>query len=169
MISFLPIHLYVLFHLKKANVDYAKMIAKLTDLDLELVKTAIEDLMKAGLIERDQGSALKRSKAKFKKAFEVHKHHTYYKLSRKGELFVRKIDEDWLRKNFDKSIGNGAYKLFKALMNAKDFKSACRNVGLKESEFFDEFILHKLITPNGKKTKFFKMLTTMLNDKLIDN
>ena len=92
-----PIHLYILLHLKKANVDYAKMIAKMTELDLELVKTALEDLMKAGLIERDQGSALKRSKAKFKKAFEVHKHHTYYKLSKEGELLVRRIDERWLK------------------------------------------------------------------------
>jgi len=82
----LPIHIYILLHLKRANVDYAKMIAKVTDLDLDVVKSAIEDLVKLGLIERDHGSALKRSKARFKKAFEVHKHHTYYKLSREGEI-----------------------------------------------------------------------------------
>ena len=158
-----PIHLYILLHLKKANVDYAKMIAKMTELDLELVKTALEDLMKAGLIERDQGSALKRSKAKFKKAFEVHKHHTYYKLSREGELLVRRIDKRWLKENL-----TVPYKLFKALVKAEDFKSACKDAGFDESEFFDEFLLHRLITPNGKKTKFFKMLTAMLSDRLID-
>ncbi|WP_457548550.1 DUF2250 domain-containing protein [Archaeoglobus sp.] len=159
----LPIHLYILLHLKKANVDYAKMIAKMTELDLELVKTALEDLMKAGLIERDQGSALKRSKAKFKKAFEVHKHHTYYKLSRKGELLIRRIDERWLKENLIVP-----YKLFKALVRAEDFKSACKEVEFDESEFFEEFLLHRLITPTGKKTKFFKMLTAMLSDRLID-
>ncbi|WP_222829536.1 DUF2250 domain-containing protein [Archaeoglobus profundus] len=155
--------MYILLHLKRANVNYVKMIAKMIELSLELVKTALDDLMKAGLVERDQGSALKRSKAKFKKAFEVRKHHTYYKLSREGDLLVRRIDERWLRENL-----TVPYDLFKALMKTEDFKSACKEAGFNESEFFEEFLLHRLITPSGKKTKFFKMLTTMLSDRLID-
>ncbi|WP_457741302.1 DUF2250 domain-containing protein [Thermococcus sp.] len=93
----LPIHLYVLVHLKKASVDYAKMMAKMSSLPLELIEDSINDLLELGLIERDSGSAIKRSRARFKKAFEVHKHHTYYHLSREGELFVRSIDERWLK------------------------------------------------------------------------
>ena len=166
----LPIHIYILLHPKRANVDYAKMIAKVTDLDLDVVKSAIEDLVKLGLIERDHGSALKRSKARFKKAFEVHKHHTYYKLSREGELFVRGIDEKWLKEHFNMLMGEGSFKLFKSLIKAKDFYSACKEIGVNDSRFFDEFLLHKFITPNGKKTKFFKSLVMMLvNDRLIAN
>ena len=80
----LPVHLYVLAHLKRAGVDYAKMMAKVSGLSIELINDAIGDLLELGLVERDSGSAIKRSKARFKKAFEVHKHHTYYRLSRKG-------------------------------------------------------------------------------------
>jgi predicted transcriptional regulator len=149
-------------HLKRANVEYAKMMAKVTDLDVEVVKSAIDNLLKLKLIERDSGSALKRSKARFKKAFEVHKHHTYYRLSREGELFVRKIDERWLKSHFDDVIGRGSFKLFKALIKSKTFQSACKELGLKESDFFDDFLLHRFITPNGKKTKFFKAFVVML-------
>lgn len=83
-LELLPVHLYVLAHLKKAGVDYAKMMVKMSELPLSLIEDAIRDLMEAGLVERDSGSAIKRSKARFKKAFEVHKHHTYYRLSREG-------------------------------------------------------------------------------------
>ena len=97
----LPVHLYVLTHLKRAGVDYAKMMARMSGLPPELINDAVSDLIELGLVEKDPGSAIKRSKAKFKQVSEVHKHHTYYKLSRERELFIRSIDERWLRKYFN--------------------------------------------------------------------
>ena len=153
-----PIHLYILFHLKKAKVDYAKMIAKMSCVDLDLINSCIEDLIKAGLIERDSGSAIKRSKAKFKKAFEVRKHHTYYKLTRDGELFVRRIDRKWLRNFFNSLIGKNAFKIVERLKNCKDFDSACKGLGIECNEYLEDFVLYRLVNPNGKRTRLLELL-----------
>lgn len=158
IVQLYPIHLYILLHIKKAGVEYAKMIAKMTEIDLEIVNKSIEDLMKLGLIERDSGSAVKRSKARFKKAFEVRKHHTYYKLSREGELFVRKVDERWLKRFFDDLIGKGAFKLLKTLKDCKDFKEACRLCRIDYDRYYEDFVLYRLITPSGRKTRLFQLL-----------
>jgi predicted transcriptional regulator len=130
----------------------------MTEIDLEIVNKSIEDLMKLGMIERDSGSAVKRSKARFKKAFEVRKHHTYYKLSREGELFVRKIDGRWLKRFFDDLIGKGAFKLLKTLKDSKDFKEACRLCGIDYDRYYEDFVLYRLITPSGRKTRLFQLL-----------
>ncbi len=158
----LPIHFYILLHFKKAGVDYANMMAKMTELDVSLIKDAINDLLEAGLIERDSGSAVKRSKARFKKAFEVHKHHTYYRLSRKGELFLRSINEEWVKQYFTK-LFNG-YDIVHMLAKSSDFQEVCKKLGNpKECETLrNELILHRFITPSGKKTRFFKLLSEFL-------
>ena len=151
-----PIHLYILLHLKKAKVDYAKMMAKMSCVDLDLINSCIEDLIKAGLVERDSGSAIKRSKAKFKKAFEVRKHHTYYKLTKDGEHFVRRIDKRWLKNYFNELIGRGAFKIIERLKDCKDFYSACK--GIECSKYLEEFVLYKLVNPNGKRTRLLELL-----------
>ncbi len=153
-----PIHLYILLHLKRAKVDYAKMMSKLSRIDLDLINSCIEDLIKAGLIERDSGSAIKRSKAKFKKAFEVRKHHTYYKLSRKGELFVRKIDRRWLKDYFDSLIGKNAFKIIDRLKDCKDFDSVCKRLRIDRNAYFDDFVLYKLVNSNGRRTRLLELL-----------
>ncbi len=153
-----PIHIYILLHLKRAKVDYAKMMAKLSHVDLDLINSCIDDLIKAGLVERDSGSAIKRSKAKFKKAFEVRKHHTYYRLTKVGEQFVRKMDRRWFREYFETLIGRKAFEIVKMLKDRKDFHSACRELGL-DPKYYDEFLLFKLITPKGKRTKLLELLT----------
>ncbi|WP_297417470.1 DUF2250 domain-containing protein [Thermococcus sp.] len=155
----LPVHLYVLAHLKKAGVDYAKMMAKMSELPLSTIEDAIKDLMEAGLVERDSGSAVKRSKARFKKAFEVHKHHTYYKLSREGELFIRQIDENWLKDYFN-SLFPGGWKVMKALAGAKGFDELPK--GIKSDSIREELLLHRFITPSGRKVMFFKLLVEFL-------
>ncbi|ASA77712.1 DUF2250 domain-containing protein [Thermococcus sp. 5-4] len=152
----LPVHLYVLIHLKKAGVDYAKMIGKISGLPLELITDAIDDLLEIGLIERDPGSAVKRSKARFKKAFEVHKHHTYYRLSREGELFVRSIDEKWLKRYFDRLISNG-WTVVKALAESRDVNEAGRKVSI-DGETLEELRVLRFVTEKGRKTEFFRRL-----------
>ena len=155
----LPVHLYVLAHLRKAGVDYAKMMAKMSELPLSLIENAIKDLVDAGLVERDSGSAIKRSKARFKKAFEVHKHHTYYRLSREGELFIRSINEKWLKSYFNSLFPDG-WKVVMALTKARSFDELpkeLRNYGIRE-----ELVLHSFITPTGRKTTFFKLLVEFI-------
>ncbi|NJE85867.1 DUF2250 domain-containing protein [Thermococcus sp. CX2] len=158
----LPVHLYVLLHLKRAGVDYAKMMARMTELDVQTINDAIRDLIELGLVERDSGSAIKRSKARFKKAFEVHKHHTYYRLSRRGDLLVRSIDERWLKSYFNGLFTDG-WRVFRALAESSNFGEACRRSGLEECDWLrEELLIHHFITPAGRKTSFFKLLCEFL-------
>jgi len=156
----LPVHLYVLVHLRKAGVDYAKMMAKVSGLPLELIQDTINDLLELGFIERDSGSAIKRSKARFKKAFEVHKHHTYYRLSREGELFVRSIDEGWLKRYFNALFSDG-WKVVNALAESRDVGEASRKVQISE-ETIEELKILRFVTEKGRKTEFFKRLWEFL-------
>ncbi len=136
---------YILLHLKKAKVDYAKMMAKVTGLPLSKIKDSIDWLIKAGLIERDEGSAIKKSKAKFKKAYEVHKHHTYYKLSREGELLVRKMDYRWFEKFLKEQIKKDVFRELEELYKKNSL-----------NKFSNELTSIGFITKNGRKTKFFE-------------
>ena len=156
----LPVHLYVLAHLKKAGVDYAKMMSKMSGLPLELIEDSINDLLELGLIERDSGSAIKRSRARFKKAFEVHKHHTYYRLSREGELFVRSIDERWLKRYFNALLPNG-WKVVNALAESRDVKETSRKVRINE-DTIEELRVLRFVTEKGRKTEFFRRLWEFL-------
>ncbi len=136
--------IYILLHLKKAKVDYAKMMSKLTGMPVEKINECIKSLREMGFVERDGGSAIKRSRARFKKAHEVHKHHTYYKLTREGEIFSRKLAEE-LDRIIDGLTKKGTYNRLVEL---------CRRGKL---DYGDEE-LRKLgfITEKGRKTKFFE-------------
>lgn len=90
-----PLDLYILFHLKKANVDYGKSIASILEMPIDVITDELDKLEKIGLIERHQGSAIKRSEAKFKLAEEVRKHHTYYKLTRETCLSIRRLIKNY--------------------------------------------------------------------------
>ncbi len=85
----------VLQHLKLAGIDYGKSIAISTGMDLQQIIILLEKLEADGLIERVQGDAIKRSRAKFKLSKEVHKHHLYYRLTRKGKILLRKNKLIW--------------------------------------------------------------------------
>jgi predicted transcriptional regulator len=147
----LPIHIYILLHIKRANVEYAKMISKMTDLDIDEINKAIEDLMELDYLERDSGSAIKRSKARFKRAKEVHKHHTYYKLSREGELFVREIDEKYLKRYLNALLGTGGSEIIQSL-----FSKNVKSLNL-DKDIIEKLQFYKLLSKSGKTTKFFKM------------
>jgi len=84
----------ILQHLKIAGIDYGKSIAISTGIDLQRVIDLLEKMEGEGLIERVQGDAIKRSRAKFKLSKEVHKHHLYYRLTRKGKLMLRGNSSD---------------------------------------------------------------------------
>ncbi|QIW24893.1 DUF2250 domain-containing protein [Sulfolobus sp. S-194] len=85
--------LEILKHLKKANVDYGKSIMLNTKIPIQEVVDLLDKLEKVGLIERVHGATLKNTEAKFKLSKEVHKHHTYYKLTREGDHLLRQLDE----------------------------------------------------------------------------
>lgn len=86
-----PLQLYILAHLKRANIDFAKSIAKNIKRSVEEINKELNRMENSGLVERAHGSAVKRTDAKFKLAQEVRKHHTYYGLSNKGEKLVRDV------------------------------------------------------------------------------
>ncbi|CCC82676.1 DUF2250 domain-containing protein [Thermoproteus tenax] len=95
------LYIDILFHLKRAYIDYGKSIAKNLRVDLSEVIDALERLEELGLIERVGGHTLKRSKARFKLSNEVRKHHIYYKLSRAGELLLREVAREGPRAYLD--------------------------------------------------------------------
>ncbi|EWG08225.1 MAG: hypothetical protein ASUL_01185 [Candidatus Aramenus sulfurataquae] len=98
-------YLEVLRHLKKANVDYGKSIMLNTKIPIDQVVEILDNLEKLGLIERVHGATLKNTEAKFKLSSEVHKHHTYFKLTREGDHLLRNLDE--------KELINGYIELVK--------------------------------------------------------
>lgn len=100
-----PLQLYIMAHLKRANIDFAKSIGKNIKMSAEEINQELNHMERDGLIERVHGSAVKRTDAKFKLAQEVRKHHTYYGLSRKGEKLVRDIRNNTSR-HFQKMIGD---------------------------------------------------------------
>ncbi|AAK42428.1 DUF2250 domain-containing protein [Saccharolobus solfataricus] len=89
-------YLTVLKHLKIANVDYGKSIMLNTKIPLTEIVEILDDLEKLGLIERVHGATLKNTEAKFKLSSEVHKHHTYYRLTREGDHLLRHLDDRML-------------------------------------------------------------------------
>ncbi|MEM1629190.1 MAG: DUF2250 domain-containing protein [Saccharolobus sp.] len=87
-------YLVILRHLKKANVDYGKSIMLNTKIKLTDIIELLDNLEKLGLIERVHGATLKNTEAKFKLSSEVHKHHTYYQLTREGDHLLRYLNDD---------------------------------------------------------------------------
>jgi predicted transcriptional regulator len=90
-----PIHIYLLVHLKRANIDYARSIARTLKMDESVIVNYLKDLEHIGLAERTHGSAIKRTEARLKLSYEVRKHHTYYGLTRLGEHLLREMKKDF--------------------------------------------------------------------------
>lgn len=156
-----PLEIYIILHLKRANVEYAKMIMKLTHLSLDKIENAITSLENKGLVERDSGSAIKRTRARFKKAKEVHKHHSYYHLSKEGSLLARRINEKFLEDYFDSLLGSNGFKLLKALLS-ENFEEACRHISINCDEIKKFLIKENFITPSGNKTKFLSLFFSFI-------
>ncbi len=76
--------LRVLRHFQVARVDYAKNVTRYTEIPQERVRRHIERLREMGLLDIYRNTSIKRTEAKLKKSAEVHKHHTYFMINRKG-------------------------------------------------------------------------------------
>lgn len=103
--------LEILKHLKKANVDYGKSIMLNTKIPIQEVVDLLDKLEKIGLIERVHGATLKNTEAKFKLSKEVHKHHTYYRLTREGDHLLRQLDEKALIDGYIELVKNDQFAL----------------------------------------------------------
>jgi len=83
----------VMKHMRRANVDYGKSVAINVGIPLEEAVRLLEELERLGMLERTTGSAVKSTEAKYKLS-EVRKHHTYYRLTREGDHFLRELERD---------------------------------------------------------------------------
>ncbi len=90
-----PLHVYILTHLKRANIDYARSIARTLKMEETVIVDYLKELENLNLIERTHGSAIKRTDAKLKLSHEVRKHHTYYGLTKLGEHMLREMKKDF--------------------------------------------------------------------------
>lgn len=84
--------LRVLEHFWLAKVDYAKNITRYTEIQRPFVLECLGILEKDGLIEKYTNTSIKRTEAKLKKSPEVHKHHTYFQITRMGVSILKSID-----------------------------------------------------------------------------
>jgi predicted transcriptional regulator len=99
-------YLEILRHLKLANVDYGKSIMKNTKIPIDQVVMLLDDLEKMGLVERVPGATVKNTEAKFKLSHEVHKHHTYYRLSKLADRLLRNLTEEELIRAYAELVRN---------------------------------------------------------------
>lgn len=84
--------LRVLEHFRLAKVDYAKNITRYTEIPRPIVIECLDTLHDDGLIEKFTNTSIKRTEAKLKKSAEVHKHHTYFQLTKLGAYTLKSID-----------------------------------------------------------------------------
>lgn len=84
--------LRVLEHFRVARVDYARNVTRYTEIQREIVQLCLSRLQEYGFIEKYMNTSIKKTEAKLKKSQEVHKHHTYYKISRSGVSALNSID-----------------------------------------------------------------------------
>lgn len=83
--------LRVLEHFRVAKVDYAKNVTKYTEIQRDTVNSSIRQLEEFGYLERYANTSIKKTVAKLKKSPEVHKHHTYFQITRDGIIALNSI------------------------------------------------------------------------------
>jgi len=79
--------LTILTYLKKLGPEYAKLLAIRLGLSLEESRKRLQSLEERGLIKRVKRRIVKYYHRRRKSV--KHRNHTYYELSREGELFLR--------------------------------------------------------------------------------
>ncbi|MFB6112767.1 MAG: DUF2250 domain-containing protein [Halodesulfurarchaeum sp.] len=88
-----PVAYLVCYHLDTVDSNYPRSIAGHLDADREHVEECCADLEQAGVLERLESGTVKQRRAKAKRSSEVRQHHTYYRLSRRGDHILRFLDE----------------------------------------------------------------------------
>jgi len=79
--------LTILAYLKKLGPEYAKFLARRLGLSLEESRKRLQSLEERGLIKRVERRIVKYYHRQQKSV--KHRNHTYYELTREGELFLR--------------------------------------------------------------------------------
>ncbi|ADQ07247.1 DUF2250 domain-containing protein [Caldicellulosiruptor changbaiensis] len=79
--------LTILAYLKKLGPEYAKLLAIRLGLSLEETRKRLQSLEERGLIKRVERRIVKYYHRRRKSV--KHRNHTYYELTREGELFLR--------------------------------------------------------------------------------
>jgi len=146
-----PLQVYVLLHLRRANTDYAKGIARKLGLRQEEVVPVLAQLERMHLVERSPGSAIKRSEARFKLAHEVRKHHLYYTLTRGGRHKVRSL------------LGAGIQRYLRERYSAEapDVLEVLRRSGCE-----NHLVTARLVSMPGEQAK--ELLERMRREKLVE-
>ncbi|MEM0157284.1 MAG: DUF2250 domain-containing protein [Thermoplasmataceae archaeon] len=128
-----PEMLKVLKHMHKAKVDYAKNTTRYTDIPQTRVTEHLLRLRSLGLLDTYGNTSIKRTAAKLKKSAEVHKHHTYFQINRRGDMVLKKATPE----NYLKFVGPEAVKIlcFK-IKNGESPESVAilKRYGLLDSE-----------------------------------
>ncbi|MEW6547285.1 MAG: DUF2250 domain-containing protein [Bacillota bacterium] len=79
--------LKILAYLKKLGPEYAKLLATRLGLSLEESRERLQRLADRGLVKRVEGRIVKYYHRRRKSV--KHRNHTYYELTREGELLLR--------------------------------------------------------------------------------
>ncbi|WP_039763505.1 DUF2250 domain-containing protein [Caldicellulosiruptor sp. F32] len=90
--------LTILAYLKKLGPEYAKLLAIRLGLSLEESRKRLQSLEERGLIKRVERRIVKYYHRRRKSV--KHRNHTYYELTREGELFLREA-----KKKIDINLG----------------------------------------------------------------
>lgn len=90
--------LTILAYLKKLGPEYAKLLAIRLGLSLEESRKRLQSLEERGLIKRVERRIVKYYHRRRKSV--KHRNHTYYELTREGELFLRQARKE-IDINFD--------------------------------------------------------------------
>ncbi len=95
-----PITFMILDHLKLVKGDYPRSISRNINAEKKKIVSLCEKLEERGLLERISSGMLKRKKVKLKRSLETHQHHTYYRLSEKGDHLLRFLETEDGKRSF---------------------------------------------------------------------
>ena len=82
----------ILRYIRKVGPEYAWGLARAQNMETKEARERLKMLLEKGLLERVQGTMLESYHRK--DGWDKHMNHTYYRLSRKGEHYLRKLDRD---------------------------------------------------------------------------
>ncbi|WP_324665804.1 DUF2250 domain-containing protein [Haloarcula sediminis] len=88
-----PVAYLICYHLDAVEGNYPRSMAGHLDATRDEVEDLCATMETAGILERVESGTVKQRNVKAKQADEVRQHHTYYRLSRKGDHLLRFLSE----------------------------------------------------------------------------